>query len=332
MADATTTDIGPLDWRIAITDRGGRPTPEFQRRWNSQRNNNSGIGFTTGHGAPVDAPTKDGLTYIDIDTTPATEYISSGGQWLQVAAMTFLQLEDTPSAYTSKAGETVRVNSGEDALEFVTISGLLDALGNTQGDILYRSATGWVTLPPGTAGFVLTTAGAAANPSWLAASAGMTAYFGTGVPSTLHNDGDVYFDTSTTPYTPYVQHTSAWHTFGSSGLPNKSMFFAEGLLSASELLGEWAFPANVIVDQTNASSFFILGSATTADCDLPLEADPGTGFASIGHVHYPAGLKVGSLVITSNPYTLTAHSRMRCLAPTSPDTTAGDFYGFIAGT
>lgn len=27
--------IGPMDWRIGITDKQGRPTPEFQRRWNS---------------------------------------------------------------------------------------------------------------------------------------------------------------------------------------------------------------------------------------------------------------------------------------------------------
>ena len=33
-------DTGPLDWRIAITDKAGRPTPEFQRRWAIQRNNN----------------------------------------------------------------------------------------------------------------------------------------------------------------------------------------------------------------------------------------------------------------------------------------------------
>lgn len=332
MANTTNTDIGPLDWRVGIVDKAGRPTPEFQRRWNLQRANNGDIGFTVGHGPPVGTPAKDGLTYIDIDTDPTTEYISNGGVWLQVAAMTFLQLLDTPNAYTGQAGKTAKVNSGENALEFVTISGLLDQLGNTQGDILYRNATGWVTLAPGTAGFVLTTGGAAANPAWAATAASMTAYFGSGAPSTLHNEGDVYFDTSTTPYTPYVQHTSAWHTFGSSGLPNKSMFFAEGLLAANELLGEWSFPTAVIINQTNVNSFFTLEDATTADCDLPLEADTGAGYSSIGHIHFPAGLKVGSLVITSNPYTLTAHSRMRCLAPASPDTTAAGFYAFIAGT
>ena len=51
----------------------------------------------------------------------------------------------------------------------VSVALLLDnALGTTQGSILYRSATAWVALPPGTAGQVLATGGAGANPSWAA--------------------------------------------------------------------------------------------------------------------------------------------------------------------
>jgi hypothetical protein len=34
-------NLGPLDWRISIVDKSGRPTPEFQRRWNTQRNVNT---------------------------------------------------------------------------------------------------------------------------------------------------------------------------------------------------------------------------------------------------------------------------------------------------
>ena len=38
--------------------------------------------------------------------------------------------------------------------------------GEAQGDILYRSATSWARLPAATAGYILQTNGAAANPSW----------------------------------------------------------------------------------------------------------------------------------------------------------------------
>ena len=42
--------------------------------------------------------------------------------------------------------------------------------GEAQGNILYRNATEWVVLAPGTSGFVLKTNGAAANPAWASIS------------------------------------------------------------------------------------------------------------------------------------------------------------------
>jgi hypothetical protein len=48
-----------------------------------------------------------------------------------------------------------------------SLSDFLDsALGSTQGTVIYRSGTAWSVLAPGTAGQVLQTGGAAANPSW----------------------------------------------------------------------------------------------------------------------------------------------------------------------
>lgn len=52
-----------------------------------------------------------------------------------------------------------------------SISAILDStLSNTQGSLIYRNASAWTTLSPGTSGQVLTTSGPAANPSWTAAS------------------------------------------------------------------------------------------------------------------------------------------------------------------
>jgi hypothetical protein len=48
-----------------------------------------------------------------------------------------------------------------------TLSALLDTgIGNTQGDILYRGASGWSVLAPGAAGQTMKSGGASANPSW----------------------------------------------------------------------------------------------------------------------------------------------------------------------
>jgi hypothetical protein len=46
------------------------------------------------------------------------------------------------------------------------ISAFLDFLGVTQGSVLYRDAAAWKTLAPGSAGMLLHTNGAGANPSW----------------------------------------------------------------------------------------------------------------------------------------------------------------------
>lgn len=51
------------------------------------------------------------------------------------------------------------------------IQSLLDSIGSTQGDILYRDSSGWLALVPGTSGQVLQSGGAAANPSWSTLSA-----------------------------------------------------------------------------------------------------------------------------------------------------------------
>jgi len=53
----------------------------------------------------------------------------------------------------------------------LTVSGLPSGV---QGNILYHNGTNWVVLSPGTSGYVLTTNGAAANPSWNLSSGGMT--------------------------------------------------------------------------------------------------------------------------------------------------------------
>lgn len=46
----------------------------------------------------------------------------------------------------------------------ITIS--LDNIGNTQGDVLYRGASAWEALPPGTNGQALITGGPSADPHW----------------------------------------------------------------------------------------------------------------------------------------------------------------------
>jgi hypothetical protein len=67
------------------------------------------------------------------------------------------------------ADKSVYANTtgGSAAPAGVTLSALIDeAAGNAQGDVLYRGASTWSVLAPGTSGQFLQTKGAAANPQW----------------------------------------------------------------------------------------------------------------------------------------------------------------------
>lgn len=62
------------------------------------------------------------------------------------------------------------------------VSAVIDNLGSTQGQILYRNGSAWVPLAPGTSGQVLQTGGAGANPSW-------TSVGGTGTVTSVDASG-----------------------------------------------------------------------------------------------------------------------------------------------
>ena len=101
----------------------------------------------------------------------------------------FTGLTDTPANYTGDADKIAMVNTGETALEFRTVSDMLEEVGATQGQIMYYNGTAWTVLAPGTAGQVLETNGAGANPSWETASGGG----GSGDPGAGYEE-DVVFD------------------------------------------------------------------------------------------------------------------------------------------
>lgn len=87
--------------------------------------------------------------------------------------LTYSGITDTYSCtnitYASQSNNTLlaNVSGSATAPTATTLSNLIDnAVTNTQGSLLYRDATGWTSLSPGTSGQYLQTQGAAANPQW----------------------------------------------------------------------------------------------------------------------------------------------------------------------
>ena len=81
----------------------------------------------------------------------------------------------TISLSSISAGYVVGNATGSSAVPTAsTLSALIDqAIGGTQGQILYRGASAWSALSPGSSGYVLTSGGASANPSWAASNSGL---------------------------------------------------------------------------------------------------------------------------------------------------------------
>lgn len=92
---------------------------------------------------------------------------SNGATWtIDGGAVTYSKIQNI-SATRRLLG---RNTAGAGVTEEVTASGVLDWIGSTRGQILYRGASTWQALAPGTAGYLLQTNGAGADPSWVASS------------------------------------------------------------------------------------------------------------------------------------------------------------------
>lgn len=115
-----------------------------------------------------------------------------------------VQARNTPGPLAKIPAETVLANPGpgDAAPVALTISDVLDFISQNQGDILFRNATDWVTLEPGTTGQVLTTHGPAADPSWENGGSG--------------SGGGVVYDDGTVPAGNTVINTTSEVAFASA--------------------------------------------------------------------------------------------------------------------
>ena len=155
----------PLSPHVPIVDKEGRPTPEFLRWTQTQRDVNEDI-------VPLNLPGEVSAV-LDVlsDVQGSVLYRGAAnwqalapgtaGRFLQTAgagadpawasaAATFLGLTDTPSSYSGEAGNVVAVKGDESGLEFIAPGGgggalTWNSVTVTNGDFETGTSTGWTT-------------------------------------------------------------------------------------------------------------------------------------------------------------------------------------------
>jgi hypothetical protein len=125
-----------------------------------------GLSAVAGSGLSLTSPAGAGLpsTITTTGNLAALDDLASTGIAVRTGASTWT----TRSIAVSGSGLSIANAGGVAADPTITLATAtaLGQISSTQGTILYRDASTWTVLAPGTAGEVLQTGGAAANPSW----------------------------------------------------------------------------------------------------------------------------------------------------------------------
>lgn len=164
-----TRQVDPLDRSAPIVDpKTGTPSPFLMRQW---QNLLALVQSIVVNDASIAA-----LRNRNINTTAP---LAGGGNLTADRTLSLNDTAVTPATYgdSSHVGQFTVDQKGRltaaasVAIPAANIQTLLDGIANVQGDVLYRGASAWAALAPGTSGQFLKTLGASANPVWAAQSA-----------------------------------------------------------------------------------------------------------------------------------------------------------------
>jgi hypothetical protein len=121
-------------------------------------------------------------TYAPLASPTFTGTITGNGSGLTALNASNISSGIIPLARTFQSGVaaasyttpniTVDIYGRVTSITSRTATQIIDTIGSTQGQVLFRGASAWTALAPGTNGQVLTSGGAGANPTWTTVSGG----------------------------------------------------------------------------------------------------------------------------------------------------------------
>ena len=169
----------------------------------------------------------------------------------------------------------------------LTASQALDMVGSTRGSLLYRGASGWATLTPGTSGYLLSSSGAGADPAWAAPAASVTnVATGSGLTGgPITSTGTISINTNGVTYA-LMQQVAASSLIGNptgilanaQGITlGATLAFSGSALQTAALTGDVTASANSFVTAIAANAVTNAKLATVATQTLKGRNTAGTG-------------------------------------------------------
>lgn len=216
------------------------------------------------------------------------------------------------------------------------IQDLLDQISSTQGHVLYRNATDWVSLAPGTANSLLKTGGAAANPSWSSLTALLDLLSSTQGSILYRNaagwvalapgaSGDVLTSAGGGANPSWV--TPAAQPFGFAF--NKPNPVASKIVTSFDTPIAWTIPTSLTDSQCSIiDSDTAVAAGPSAQTDFDLQSPPGS---SIGTIRF-AIAAVTATFIKASPTAVSLGDITQVVAPANLNGITGTLTGSIKGT
>lgn len=153
-----------------------------------------------------------------------------------------------------------------------------------QGDIIYRGASGWTRLAPGTSGYFLKTQGAAANPAWAALPTPGLVYLNSGSVSSAAT-----LDIVLTSYTGYRGFTLRFANFrpASDGVKLAARVSTNGGTSYDSSSGNYKYANACTYAGGSGSSGVASNSATEIQIGDNIGNDANRGLTGTFELHRP---------------------------------------------